>query len=108
MKIKVYDVFNPSDSIILTYYGVAGSVTSIALLKEKDVEVFPNPSFDMVTLVIPNDNALELAVSILDVLGRTVFTSSTNQSTSTIDLSQLSPGIYYVEVGNVRKRIIKK
>ena len=53
--------------------------------------VFPNPATSHVTVVVdePTD------VQILDLTGRVVFNATVQVSTS-IDLSTLSPGMYYV------------
>ncbi len=107
MKIKIYEVFNPSASIILTYYGVAGTVSGVQELKATDVQAFPNPASDFLTIMLPNDGGASLKIELLDALGRVVKSEITTQSTTQLDISNLSKGVYFVATGAVRKKIIK-
>jgi hypothetical protein len=108
MKIRIYELFNPNVSLELTYYGVAGVVSGVEELEDKDVQVFPNPMSDFLTIMLPNDNGVDIEIEIIDALGRLVKTEILNQSTTQLDLSDLNAGVYYLSTGSIRKKFIKK
>ncbi len=108
MRIKVYEVFNPSNFVILTYYGVVGQVTDITQIKEEDVKVFPNPAQDVLNIIVPNDTSEKIELRVFDALGRLVKSMMTTQSATQLDIADLQAGVYVVELGNVRKKIVKQ
>ena len=108
VKLKIYEVFYPGDSVILTYHGVAGQITSVHELEEQDVVIFPNPTSDYLTLLLPNDEGTSMPVQIFDALGRLVQTTVITESINQLDLSRLEKGMYIVAAGNIRKKILKQ
>lgn len=70
------------------------------------IDVFPNPAQDFVTLST-NDYSLPLAINFIDALGRNVLIKTDAYNGDKIDISTLSPGIYFVVITNneVHKRI---
>lgn len=74
------------------------------------VQVYPNPSNGVFT--VSNNDAIEAAVSVVDVTGRVVFVAAPSNENIQVDLSQELPGIYFVNVvragiTTVEKVIIK-
>jgi hypothetical protein len=71
-------------------------IASIAELETTvDVSIYPNPSSGMVTINSKTDFFNEIKV--IDVLGRTVFTSTQVTKQLMIDISYLLPGTYIVK-----------
>lgn len=73
----------------------------------KQVNLFPNPSNENITIEIPNSNTLQ-KVSFINSLGQKVMISNSNQ----INVSTLAAGIYQVVIetneGFAHKKFIKK
>jgi hypothetical protein len=64
----------------------------------------PNPAGDFVKVTLNNPGNKE--IRILDLSGRTLFSQTTDKGTETIDLSGLTPGIYFVEVKEFRSSAV--
>jgi hypothetical protein len=69
------------------------------------VSVYPNPSKGMIT--ISNDNNTTNTIAIYNVLGKEVFTSTANKSTS-VDLSTNGSGVYLVKVSNANGSTVER
>lgn len=96
-------------------HGINPSPVSIEsnILDENALQLFPNPSQNVVNIAIQNQTIKQ--INVFDLLGKQVFRSnfegSANQTT--IDVSELSNGIYITEVittsnQKVLKKLIKK
>lgn len=112
MKIKLWSTANPSDSVILTYYGVAGTA-SIDELQASDIQAFPSPASNTLNIMFPNPGEV-LNVNIYSLSGQLVDSFETSQGNLTShDVSQLKTGMYVLHVnipGNitVKKRFVKE
>ncbi len=70
-----------------------------------DMRVFPNPVSEKVNLVSETTGGLEKMVTLYDKLGRKLFVRNWEGATMDLDVSQLSPGVYFIEIvarGNFR------
>jgi hypothetical protein len=78
-------------------------------LRGREVACWPNPVGDELTITGAKDCVVEL----VDVVGRTVITSTPTTEKTLIDVSKLPPGTYFVKVtepvtgGCVTKRLVK-
>lgn len=108
MRIKVYEVFNPDNYIILTYFGVAGQVTSVENLQPTDLNIFPNPANDKVNLVLPNDKGYHLQARLFSMTGQLIKTFGIDQSLNVLDVSDIPSGVYLLHMGSTKKKIIIK
>ncbi len=61
-------------------------------------EYYPNPTSDIVTFNLKNTSTAIETIEVMDVLGKTLFTKTYNYSNASIDLSNLSKGMYLVKV----------
>jgi len=73
-----------------------GSPTGVVDSKQSIFNVYPNPSNGV--FVIELDAISKYDVRVYNVLGQTVYTTSTNAMNTTIDLSSFDKGIYTVEL----------
>lgn len=71
-----------------------------------DFTVSPNPSSENIT--ISSTLHIEANVTISDNNGRIVHTGSIEGNNRTIDISQLSEGIYFITIESKQTRVIKK
>ncbi len=58
-------------------------------------KLYPNPSEKLLTVETEFDNSI---ATIFDQMGRTVYKQKFNDRKTTIDISSLSPGIYFIEI----------
>lgn len=106
MRIKIYEVFNPDNFIILTYFGVAGQITSVEDLHPADLNIFPNPANDKINLVLPNDKGYRLKASLFSITGQQIKTFAIDQSLNILDVSDLPEGVYLLQMGNTKKKVV--
>ncbi len=93
--------------------GVANSPVSEDELSETVFEVLPNPNTGLFKLNLKDEAlAKEAQIVIMDVLGRTCYTSKVNVSgaslSESIDLANVSRGTYFLKVMSNGKNYIKK
>jgi hypothetical protein len=81
------------------YVDSCGTVGIRELANESlQVLVYPNPASNTITISLSNESGIRnYALRIIDILGRDVYKSTLNGDNS-IDVSNLSDGIYYWEV----------
>ena len=87
----------------------SSSPLATANVKQDQISIYPNPVKDILNIDLKSDKG---SVKIFDLTGKLVKTADLNQS-GTIDVSQLTKGMYLVEMilnGNtkVTKKIIKE
>ncbi len=92
---------------VVCYYGGTNTVGIKSVTKEVKLNIFPNPSSDLVTISmtqqVPNSS-----IRLFSTDGKIIHTQLANQI-NTLDVSHLSKGIYFVELATNQKRIaIKK
>ena len=96
-----------SDVAILTVHSSAG----IKEGTEKELfSVYPNPAYSIINVSI-NTQLIGATYFISDLLGRKVMTGILNKENSTIELDNLSEGIYMLSIGNYTKQtftLVKK
>jgi PKD repeat protein len=99
--------------VVTTSYGCnLTSQNYVVGIEEYDAisfELYPNPVENELTIRL-NEHGAARTVRIVDALGKTVWfhNISSNARTIQVDTSSLSPGIYVVEVGNAKTRLVKK
>lgn len=77
------------------------------------VSVFPNPAHGRTTLAVDLPLDMSLSHTVYDLLGREAFSASSGHFNAgrhfvTLDLSGLSPGIYFIEIQSDNSRLTKK
>ncbi len=78
-------------------------------IKNKEVDVYPNPTKGVVTIDFPSTLEVK-SISVMDVRGRARYTVpvNSNEQTKTINLTSLSPGLYFVQLIGKEQTIIRK
>jgi hypothetical protein len=76
------------------------------------VELYPNPTSTFVTLRIKSDNIQMVEGQIYDMYGKLLKTVPMDNTNNTIDVSDLSSGVYFLKIstnqGTVNKKFVKK
>ncbi|MCC6413887.1 MAG: M4 family metallopeptidase [Saprospiraceae bacterium] len=73
--------------------------TNETLLENAFVSIYPNPGNDLILVKIDNKGEL-FAIAIIDAFGRKVLSDQSSSSHFTLNIEQLKPGIFYLEVSN--------
>lgn len=75
---------------------------------KKLLEIFPNPASQF--LRVQWNSASQIIVVVMDAAGRTIKTVAlpSGESSVTIDIANLKPGVYYLKAGTEQKTFIKK
>lgn len=84
------------------------SVNSIA--DNNSFLVYPNPSHGIFTVKLLNTNSSKQKLFVHDLLGREIMQNNIPSGTSsfTVDLSNFSPGTYFLKLVNGSKTVVKK
>ena len=76
-----------------------GMTTGItASEKATEISVFPNPANESITVKHSFNLAASPVLTLTDILGKTVLTSTLNSSSQMIDISQVRAGVYFATV----------
>ncbi len=72
-----------------------------------NVSVYPNPNNGFITLEVNNVGENNTVV-ITNTIGQVVYKTILTNTKTIIDLSHQPNGIYFVNIGNITKKIIKE
>ncbi|MDT3740416.1 MAG: T9SS type A sorting domain-containing protein [Candidatus Kapabacteria bacterium] len=73
-----------------------------------NIEVFPNPVTDLLTIRNINESNNYSTVNLYDMFGRLLISDGLVSGTNTLDVSGLSTGVYSIRVNNQIYKIIKE
>ncbi len=99
---------------ILKYYNPNasdGSGVQTYSINGNDVQIYPNPSCGEVNFLVNGANKENINVKIFDIAGKMIFEKNLNVSgvsNTSFDFSELSKGLYVVNVSTVKENFIKK
>ncbi len=82
------------------------SVTSVQENENQFQAIYPNPVTTI--LNIDNTNQSIEKVSVYDVYGKLIYSSTKNEPTISIDFTEFSKGVYVVELQNNNKEVIRR
>ena len=75
------------------------------IFKNQVISVYPNPASTNLTLQVPTE-FIGQSIDIIDITGQLVFSNFIAQPKSTIDVSKLARGIYFLRCGNSLRKIV--
>ncbi|MCB2408983.1 T9SS type A sorting domain-containing protein [Hymenobacter lucidus] len=87
--------------------GKAAYSPVVAVQAASEVQLFPNPVQDVLTVQLPQTEVGETLVQVTDLAGRVLFTSKLNAANQ-VDMRVLAPGTYLVYIGEGTARITRK
>lgn len=84
--------------------------TSVNYLKQQQVNFYPNPTSDKLTIEFNNDKSFDLGIKMFNIVGDLVFSGFEKNIAhqKTIDISAMPNAIYFLELNLNGKRIMKK
>ena len=83
-----------------------GSVTAITDVKQTVFNTFPNPTNGIFTIELEANKKYDVTVN--NILGQIVISTTTNGMNTTIDLSNFGKGVYAVELKNSNSAYVEK
>ena len=92
-----------NDPFDLDAVGVIHDIEHLAVAEneEERMTIYPNPAHDVMTIET-HGRASQQTIIVCDVTGRVILTTTESR----INVSGLEPGVYFVRVGSVVKRLI--
>lgn len=113
-----YDVTDSSGNVaeqVTRAINVVSNVTGLLNPEEVAVEMYPNPASNLVNLEVNGALGQPATVKVLNSLGQEVMQLNwtAGQNKMQIDLTALTPGVYYVQIGgngfqSIEKLVISK
>ncbi|MCE2997693.1 MAG: T9SS type A sorting domain-containing protein [Cyclobacteriaceae bacterium] len=91
---------------IANYFSDCDVVTEIEKDDFLEIEVYPNPSHDVLTIKV-GESLVATDYVLYDNLGRTLWVGKLNLQTTHIDINGLSKGVYFLSVGENLKKVVK-
>ncbi|MDN3676073.1 T9SS type A sorting domain-containing protein [Flavobacterium paronense] len=71
-----------------------------------NISIFPNPTKDLITIKV-SDKVADSAYNIADASGRVVLAGKLSDLTTSIDISQLTNGVYFFQLNERRRQAVK-
>ena len=101
------DVILCSNDTLTTVDLCSNVVTSISSLPNSNqINIYPNPASDILTIEF--DGSEKIEISIIDMQGREVLKENNLKSNSTLDVSNLSNGVYQLKFVGTNSYSIQK
>lgn len=72
------------------------------------IKIYPNPTKDVLNIRLDSSNEKEITINIENVLGQTIEQLQLNGKTTTLNISDLSNGVYFVRFIKNNKAIVVK
>jgi hypothetical protein len=67
-----------------------------------EVSMYPNPASERLTIEAPNQDVFKIAI--YDMGGKELFQTNQTDALLTIDLSNLSQGVYFVSINDIHTK----
>lgn len=93
------------------YFPTPGPSCALAMRIEaagsevQPLTVFPNPSSDELVVLLPEERT-NVRLQLCDLQGRTIAATRSNSSRTSFDVGQLPGGVYVLQVGDLRQRVV--
>jgi len=86
-----------------------GNTTEVNESSNLLIEIFPNPLTNLLTIQVPEYyNKQQITYTIFNSLGQKIITGQLIEEKSILDISQLTSGVYYLEVTVGSNKVCKK
>lgn len=111
-NVSVYSVHSLTQGTILDYVTTSSFITSTKDVFVSDIKIQPNPITDHATIEFQSESNQALGIQILDIKGSVILSQqksvSQGQNKLALDLSTVSPGLYFMQMKQGTKMTSKK
>lgn len=79
--------------------------------EEAEISIYPNPVSSVINIVSADDNNNQtIEIFVCDILGNKVIQNSSLiiNNTTTINVTELKSGVYFLQIGNVTRKFVKE
>ncbi|MGY6562784.1 MAG: T9SS type A sorting domain-containing protein [Luteibaculaceae bacterium] len=101
-KLKVYKNGCVYESACFNF-----STVGVNELTTNGLHIFPNPASQQVTLNFSNQVPFE-PIELYDITGKLLLSQRAKSLSESLDITQLSTGIYFIRIGNFTQKLIKQ
>ena len=84
------------------------AVNQASMQAPQSVVVYPNPATDVVTVVLKSNNTTPATIEVMDVTGRTIYSTVSTTTQTEVPLNTLNAGCYYVRVTQGNSKTVEK
>jgi hypothetical protein len=99
LTIKYNTYIDDSDFKYVSYSSdLSGASTVTDLSQKKQIQIFPNPANDKITLNLSNINESDITLTIFNIMGIKVLSESISQNREVVNLNGICPGIYTIQI----------
>jgi len=92
--------------LIRMNFGTIAPPSGVNNIKQSQFNLYPNPTNGIFVIELEENSKYE--VTVIDILGKTVYSSSINDMNTTIDLSGFDKGVYTVELKDKNSKYTEK
>ncbi|PHS67298.1 MAG: hypothetical protein COB12_03885 [Flavobacterium sp.] len=113
-NVQVIDVPGSGNWMWGYYYIDAVSLTPVILstndeILDNQLKVYPNPTSNLITIELTNNYSSTITYKLYNLLGELIYTSESNSQLFRIDMSDLSRGVYLLELIDAQSnKVVKK
>lgn len=105
---NIYFDFNPA-IVTNTFNSEFVAALAVETFAENNVQMYPNPASNQVTISLSNTAEILSSIRITDVLGKQIIAiNKIDQVSKNIDVSSLKNGVYFIEIETQNKKITKQ
>src|SRR5690606_10405581 len=105
---SIFFDFNPP-IITNTFMSEFVQTLGTPVVSQSGFAMYPNPAEDFLTVTMSQASETIAGITVYDMLGKTISTKPAAGNSATIDVSQISTGIYFVQVTTANNlKIVKK
>ncbi len=76
----------------------SGIVAKNLISSSNLTKLYPNPFNGLFSIILNNQHSKDVSVNIFDVLGKSVYDSTTNETTFNINVANIPSGLYFVKL----------
>lgn len=99
------------EGVFVAKLGNNNVTTGISVLSKnqvEDIQIYPNPAKSYIIIQLPLNSTEQTKITLTDITGRLLIIEETNTSSQTLNTSNLSEGVYFVNVLRNNKTISVK
>lgn len=99
---------NPTNQLFGYNLGGPSGINDLGSAFTPSLNVYPNPATDLINVDLKNLAAAKYAITVYDITGKAVLSTSVNKTKSTINVTSLANGFYTIKATSDKQTVINK